>query len=113
MLRSFGFAFSGLFQLVRTQRNARIEVAIGLVTVAAGLVLSLSATEWAVLVVTICLVLILEGLNTSLELAVDLASPQLHPKAKAAKDLAAGMVLIAASGSVVVGVLLFGPKLLR
>lgn len=113
MLRSFGFALSGLFLLVRTQRNARIEVAIGLVAVAAGLVLSLSATEWAVLVVTICLVLILEGLNTSLELAVDLASPQLHPRAKAAKDLAAGMVLIAALGSVVVGALLFGPKLLR
>ena len=113
MLRSFGFAFSGLGHLLRTQRNARIELAIGVVAVAMGLVLSLSATEWAVLVVTICLVLILEGLNTSLELAVDLASPQLQPKAKAAKDLAAGMVLIAALGSVLVGALLFGPKLLR
>jgi len=113
VLRSFGFAFSGLGHLLRTQPNARIELAIGLVAVVAGLVLGLSSTEWAVLVVTICLVLILEGLNTSLELAVDLASPQLQPKAKAAKDLAAGMVLIAALGSVLVGALLFGPKLLR
>jgi len=113
MLRSFGFAFAGIGHLIRTQRNARIELAIGIAAVVAGLILGLSSAEWAALVVTICLVLILEGLNTSLELAVDLASPELHPKAKAAKDLAAGTVLIAAVGSVVVGVLLFGPKLLR
>jgi len=113
LLRSFGFAFAGLGHLLRTQRNARIEVALGLAAVAAGLVLGLSTAEWAVLAVTICLVLILEGLNTSLELAVDLASPQLDPRAKAAKDLAAGMVLIAAIGSVAVGIALFGPKLLR
>jgi len=113
MLRSFGFAFAGIGHLIRTQRNARIELAIGIAVVVAGLILGLSSAEWAALVVTICLVLILEGLNTSLELAVDLASPELHPKARAAKDLAAGTVLIAAVGSVVVGVLLFGPKLLR
>jgi len=88
-------------------------VAIGVAAVIAGLVLGLTSTEWAVLILTICLVLILEGLNTSLELAVDLASPQLDPRAKAAKDVAAGMVLIAAIGSVAVGIALFGPKLLR
>lgn len=88
-------------------------MAIGVAAVIAGLVLGLTSTEWAVLALTICLVLILEGLNTSLELAVDLASPQLDPRAKAAKDLAAGMVLIAAIGSVAVGIALFGPKLLR
>lgn len=113
MIRSFRFAFAGLDHLLRTQRNARIEVAIGVAAVIAGLVFGLTSTEWAVLTLTICLVLILEGLNTSLELAVDLASPQLDPRAKAAKDLAAGMVLIAAIGSVAVGIALFGPKLLR
>ena len=113
MISSFRFAFAGLRHLLRTQRNARIELAIGVAAIVAGLVLGLTPAEWAALVVTICLVLILEGLNTSLELAVDLASPAIHPKAKAAKDLAAGMVLIAAMGSVAVGVLLFGPKLVR
>lgn len=113
MISSFRFAFAGLGHLLRTQRNARVELAIGGAAIVAGLVLGLAPAEWAVLVVTICLVLILEGLNTSLELAVDLASPEIHPKAKAAKDLAAGMVLVAALGSVAVGVLLFGPKLLQ
>ena len=113
LLRSFRFALAGVVYLLRTQRNARIEVAIGIVAVGAGALLRLAAIEWAVLVLTICLVLILEGLNTALELAVDLASPEAHPKAKAAKDLAAGMVLIAAAGSLIVGLLLFGPKLVR
>ena len=113
LVRSFRFALAGLAHLLRTQRNARIEVAIGIAAVGAGVLLGLTAVEWAVLALTICLVLILEGLNTALELAVDLASPGTHPKAKAAKDLAAGMVLIGAIGSVAVGVLLFGPKLVR
>lgn len=113
LLSSFRFALAGLAHLLRTQRNARIEVAIGIVAVGAGALLGLTAVEWALLVLTICLALILEGLNTALELAVDLASPDTHPKAKAAKDLAAGMVLIAAIWSVAVGVLLFGPKLVR
>ena len=113
LMRSFRFALAGLAYLLRTQRNARIEAAIGAVAIAAGTALGLSAPEWGVLVLTICLVLILEGLNTALELCVDLASPDVHPKAKAAKDLAAGMVLVAAAGSVIVGVLLFGPKLVQ
>lgn len=113
LVRSFRFALAGLVYLLRTQRNARIEVAIGIVAVGAGALLGLTALEWAVLALTIGLVLILEGLNTALELAVDLASPELDPRAKAAKDLAAGMVLIAAAVSLAVGVLLFGPKLVR
>lgn len=112
-LRSFRFAFAGLVYLWRTQRNARIELAVGACAVAAGLVLGLSAAEWAVLFVTIAVVLILESLNTVLELAVDLASPAIHPKAKAAKDLAAGAVLIVALASVAVGLALFGTKLIR
>lgn len=113
MLRSLGFALAGLAYLLRTQRNARIEAAVGLVAATAGIVLGLSAGEWAILALTICLVLILEGLNTSIELAIDLASPQLHPFARAAKDLAAGMVLVASVGAIIVGLMLFGPKLLR
>lgn len=113
MLRSFGFALAGLAYLLRTQRNARIEAAIGLVAATAGIVLGLSAVEWAILTLTICLVLILEGLNTSIELAIDLASPRLHPMARAAKDLAAAMVLVASIGAIIVGLMLFGPKLLR
>jgi len=111
LARSFYFAFAGLWFLLRTQRNARIEMCIGAVACALGAWLRIGRVEWAVLVFTMALVLILEGLNTAVEAAVDLASPQTHPLAKAAKDLAAGMVLIAAIASVAVGLLILGPPL--
>ena len=110
-VRSFYFAFAGLGFLFRTQRNARIEVTIGGLACLLGGWLGISRVEWAVIIFTIALVLILEGLNTAVEAAIDLASPQLHTLAKAAKDLAAGMVLIAAIASVIVGLLILGPPL--
>jgi diacylglycerol kinase len=111
ILRSFKFAFAGLGFLFRTQRNARIELIIGIGACSLGGWLHINRTEWAVIIFTIALVLILEGLNTAIEAAIDLASPKLHPLAKAAKDLAAGMVLIAAFASIGVGLLILGPPL--
>ncbi|HEV8534390.1 MAG TPA: diacylglycerol kinase family protein [Candidatus Limnocylindria bacterium] len=111
LLRSFGYALAGIAYIVRTQRNSRIELAIGLGAVALAAWLGLTGVEWAVLVVTIAMVLALEWLNTSLELAIGLASPDVHPSAKAAKDVAAACVLLSALASVVVGVILFGPRL--
>src|SRR4051812_50063442 len=107
--RSFYFAFLGLFFLFRTQRNARIELALGFVACGLGAWLHITRVEWALIVFTIALVLILEGLNTAVEAAIDLASPEIHPLAKAAKDLAAGMVLIAPIASVAGGVTILGP----
>ena len=111
IVRSFYFAFAGLWHLFRTQRNARIEGAVGAAACGVAAWVGVSRAEWAVLVFTIALVLILEGLNTAVEAAIDLASPQYHPLAKAAKDLAAGMVLIASIASVAVGLLILGPPL--
>lgn len=111
LLRSFGFALEGISYLIRTQRSAQIEVAIGVVVIAVATWLRISALEWAVLILAMALVLALEALNTAIELAVTLASPERHPLAKAAKDVAAAMVLIAAIGSVVVGVMVLGPRL--
>ncbi len=109
--RSFYFAFAGLFFLFRTQRNARIELALGVAACGLGAWLHIDRISWALIVFTIALVLILEGLNTAVEAAIDLSSPEIHPLAKAAKDLAAGMVLIAAIASVGVGLLILGPPL--
>jgi diacylglycerol kinase len=111
LARSFYFAFAGLSYFIRTQRNARIELVIALVVCALAWWLKVSRVEWAILIVMIALVLIFEGLNTALEAAVDLASPEVHPLAKTAKDVAAGMVLIAAIASVIVGLLILGPPL--
>jgi diacylglycerol kinase len=111
LLRSFGYAFEGVSYILRTQRNARIELAIAVGVIVLALWLGLSPLEWAVLAITIAVVLALEWINTSLELAVGLASPDIHPSAKAAKDVAAACVLLGAGTSLVVGLLLFGPRL--
>ncbi len=111
LTRSFYFAFAGLSYLFRTQRNARIELVIALIVCALAWWLKVSRIEWAILVPMIALVLILEGLNTALEAVVDLASPEIHPLAKTAKDVAAGMVLVAAMASIIVGLLVLGPPL--
>ena len=111
LLRSFGFALEGVSYLIRTQRNVRIELVIGAVVLALAAWLRITTLEWAVLVLTVALVLSLEALNTAVELAVTLASPERHPLAKSAKDVSAAMVLIAAIASVVVGLMVFGPRL--
>ncbi len=111
LLRSFGYAFAGLGHLLRTQRNFRIEVAIGLVALAAGVWWRIERWEWVVLVLTIALVFILEALNTALENAVTLVSPSPDPRAKAAKDVGAAAVLVAALAAVAIGLVIFGPRL--
>jgi len=112
LLRSFGYAFEGIAYIVRTQRNARVELVVAMAAVLLAAWLGISSIEWAVLALTIALVLALEWINTSLELAVSLASPERHPSAKAAKDVAAACVLLGAVVSVAVGLLLFVPRLL-
>ena len=91
-------------------RRIHLTVAAAALLLAAWLPIR-SRAEWAVLVLTIAMVVILEGLNTAVEAAVDLACPNRHPLAKAAKDLAAGMVLVAAIAAVGVGLLILGPPL--
>jgi diacylglycerol kinase len=111
LLASFGYAFQGLWYLLRTQRNAQIHCLAGLCAVALGAVLGLARWEWLALTLTITLVLAAEGVNTAVEATVDLATSTRHPLAKVAKDVAAGTVLLCAIASVVVGCLIFLPHL--
>lgn len=112
-LASFRYAFAGIFYLISTQRNAQIHCAIAAIATLLGLLLQIGLAEWLALAVTITLVIAAEGVNTAIEAVVDLASPQRHPLAKIAKDVAAGTVLITAIGAVVVGLLVFLRPLLR
>jgi diacylglycerol kinase len=111
LLESFRFAFAGLWYTLRTQRNVRIHLCIAAVVVALGLWLNLSASQWALLTLTIGFVLVSEMLNTALEKLVDLVSPDYHPLAKVVKDVVAGVVLLTAIASVIVGLLVLGPPL--
>jgi diacylglycerol kinase len=112
LARSFAVAFDGLRYLVRTQRNFRIELFIGALAIAGAAFWRFDPREWGVLMLTIAMVLVLEAVNTAIEDAVTLASPSFNARARAAKDVSAAAVLIAAVASVAVGVALFGPRLL-
>src|SRR5688500_4832654 len=111
--RSFRFAAAGIVFILRTQPNARVHVLLAAVAVSLAAWLRLSPTAWAVLLVSMALVLALEAINTAIEFVVELASPQQHELARAAKDTAAAAVLIAALMSVGVGLCLFLPPLLE
>ncbi len=111
LLYSFGYAFAGIYSMLRHQRNAQIHALITTLVVIFGILLQIHAGEWIMLVLCVALVLALEAMNTALEAVVDLASPQYHPLAKQAKDIAAGAVLITAIGAAIVGCIVFLPKL--
>ncbi len=111
LYRSFIWAFNGIAYLLRTQQNARIQLFAGLVAVALGAVLKLSAQEWALLALAIAAVLSAEATNTVVEVSLDHLSPEEHPEVRKAKDVAAGAVLLASIGALAVGAALFLPKL--
>lgn len=106
LFKSFRFAGQGVIYAIRTQRNFRIQLAAGAAALCVAILLRFELMEWAILILTIAAVLILELLNTVIETVVDLVSPEYHPLAKIAKDVAAAAVLIASVAAVAVGVLL-------
>ena len=109
--RAFVCAGRGIAEFVREGRNSKVQLGAGGAAVVLGVVLRLSTTEWAVLTLMIAAVLSAEAMNTAVERTVDLVSPDFHPLAGRAKDLAAGAVLILSLAAMVVGAFLFLPKL--
>jgi diacylglycerol kinase len=113
ILLSLKYAFSGLTQLIRTQHNCWIHLAFTVLTLLIAGLLQFQIWRWIVLVTMIGFVWAAEAFNTALEILVDIASPGYHEKAKAAKDIAAGAVLITCITAIVVGLLLFIPPTLQ
>jgi diacylglycerol kinase (ATP) len=111
-LRSVRCALRGIRLMLATQHNAWIHAAASVGAIAVGVALRVSAVEWCLLIIAMVAVWTAEALNTALELLCDVASPAFHPLVEKAKDVAAGAVLISAAGSVMVGLLIFGPRLL-
>lgn len=108
---SFKAAIAGAMHTVRTQPNAWIELAALALIFVAGWWFAIHAIEWALLGLTVFLVLALEAVNTAVEATIDLVSPHYHPLAKIAKDTAAGAMVFAVLGSLWVAAAIFGPRL--
>lgn len=112
-LDSFGHALTGVLLLVRTQPNAQIHLGASLLVVGLAVALGVSNTDWALLALAMGGVWAAEALNTAVEAVVDLVSPEWHPLARDAKDLAAGGVLLATVAAVAVGLFVLAPPLLN
>jgi len=109
--KSFKYAFDGIKLTFQNEPNFRIQIVLGIISILLGIFLNISQMEWLILITIIFMVLLLELINSSLEALVDLISPEINEKAKIAKDTAAGAVLIASILSLIVGIVLFLPKI--
>jgi diacylglycerol kinase len=112
LLESFRCAGKGLWYALSTQRNAKIHASAAVIVMVIAVWLEIPVQEMAVLALTVSFVFAFELLNTMVETLVDLVSPGPHPLARAAKDVAAGAVLVSAGAAVVIGILILGPPLL-
>lgn len=113
LVDSFRDAFRGVLHTLRTERNLRLDFLAALLVAAAGVWLAVTPVEWAILALAVSLVWLAEMLNTALENLADAAVPRYHPLVGVAKDVAAGAVLVSATGAAVVGLLILGPRLIR
>jgi diacylglycerol kinase (ATP) len=111
-IASFIYAFRGIADFFRTERNARWHLAAALLAAVAGFWLRIDRYEWMAVVVCIGVVMALEAMNTALEHLTNLVSPGYQPLAGRAKDAAAGAVLLAAIGAAVIGGIIFLPKII-
>lgn len=111
-IKSFGYAGRGIRTVFATEPNMKIHILITILVLIGGFTFKISTIEWIACLLCIGLVVGMEMINTSIENIVDLVSPDYHPLAGKAKDIAAGAVLICAIISVIVGLLVFGPKIM-
>jgi undecaprenol kinase len=110
---SFKHAFSGLIHTFSSQPNLRIHLTIALLVLLAGWWFGITRMEWIILLFTIMWVIVSEMINTVIEAVCDLLSTEYHRSIKVAKDVAAGMVLVGAMGSIIIGLIIFTPYLLK
>lgn len=110
---SFKYAFEGVFYALKYNQNLRIHFVVAILVVIASIFFHVNAFEMGILGVMILLVISAEMINTAIEEMVDFVITEHKKEAKIAKDVSAGMVLLTAMGSVVVGILIFAPYILK
>ena len=112
VISSLEFALTGIFTAFKEEKNMRSHVLSAVAAIIAGLIFRISATEWLFLLLSIFLVIAFEIMNSAIENVVDLASDyHFSMRAKNAKDMAAGAVLVVSGFAVITGLIIFLPKL--
>lgn len=111
VFKSFSYAINGLRRSIKTELNFKIHLSAAVFVVVAGWCFDISTLEWLALVICIGSVLAAELINTAIEALVNLVSPDFNVKAGVVKDIAAAAVLVSAIMSLVVGLIIFVPKI--
>lgn len=111
IINSFKYAFQGILASLKTERNMKIHMIIMVLVIIAGMIFKISKIEWMICILLFVVVIAGELLNTSIETIVDMIMPEKNEKAKIAKDVAAGAVLVIAIGAVIIGFIIFIPKI--
>ncbi len=109
---SFKFACSGILAALREEPNLKFHFIAGLLVLIAALLLKISKSDLFIIIFLVGFVITVELTNTAIEAAVDAFTDQKHPRAKYAKDISAGAVLIAALTSAILGIMIFLPYIL-
>ena len=111
-IKSFGYAGSGIKEAFQNEPNFRFHTLAGIIAIILGIIFHFSTIKFAILILTISFVIVLELINTCIEKIVDIISPNYSPVAKVVKDISAAVVLISAFAAIAVGLLLFLPQIL-
>ncbi len=111
-INSFKYPIKGLRYAYNNEQNLVVDVGIALVVCIFGVLFHINKYEWAILVLTIGLVISCELINTAIEAVVDLVTQEYHPLAKVAKDTSAAAVFIFALVAIIVGIIIFVPKII-
>lgn len=106
-------ALNGIKNVFSDGRNIRIQICFAIVAIVLGVVLKISLIEFLILILTIFFVLVSEFINTALENLADLYTTEYNEKVKNIKDIAAGTVTLSAVASIIVGIIIFLPKILN
>lgn len=109
--KSFQYAFNGLLILMKEEINAIIHVFLSLIVIVLGISLKISLMEWMILIAIIGFVISLEIINSAIENLANIVSPLRHPIIKKVKDLSAAAVLFYAFIALIIGLMIFIPKL--
>ena len=111
LINSFKYAIEGIISSFKTERNMKLYVLAMTLVILLGFIIRLSRLEWIICIILFAIVIAGELFNTAIETTVDIAMPQRNEKAKLAKDISAGAVLIVAIGSLIIGGIIFIPKI--
>lgn len=113
LINSFKCAIQGIIQAMKTEKNVKIHITIMILVIISGIVFKIAKQEWITCIILFGLVISLELVNSAIETTVDIAMPEISEKAKNAKDIAAGAVLVSAISSAIIGLTIFIPKIIE